>query len=719
MESSLLDNLPRIGAAYDCETHLARPKYTPPLVCSSVATVNGAELLDKQQTLNSFPRLLEPGIVVIGANLPFDFIVAAVEFARIGVDILPQLFAKYARGEVFDILIAEKLDAIYHGHLGLDPRTGAPMRNPETGKQTSWYGLAIVVDHVLGIKTAKANDEWRERYALLEGIPIAQWPEEARKYPIDDVVNPLKVALAQAGFIPRYDGSVRRSGNIHALAEIVEADFALQLGASWGFAIDEPRARALLEATLERIQADAKQFLDAGILRKDGSKDKARLKRFIAVDYGGKEGTCPTCGGRTKVPSPKTGKDINCKSCDGTGVDLDSTPTIPRTPTGGVSTARAVIDDCDSQLLSDYAAWGEQDKIVTTYGPALLEGLPMIPNVPLANERVSYGGVVQLMPRKGGVRECVIARPGYVFSSVDFTGIEMVSWAQACIDLLGHSSLAEALNKKLDAHSLLGADMVGVSYEDFLPFKKTKYADERQAAKAGNFTFAGGGGVTAFVKAKRNEPGAVTIGADGRVYRGYRFCIMIGGAQACGVEKITEWRDRPIDVPLCKRCCEVSHELRETWKRRWTEANEYFDYVNRVVENDGFVTNLANGVVRGDVTFTQAANNYFSARAACGAKRAFVRVQRECLTVRSSPLWGSHAIGFIHDEGVCEHPEDRAHEAANRVSEIFVATMREVMPDVLVQAEPALSRRYYKGAEPVYDNGDPKTGRLIPWEPEA
>jgi DNA polymerase I-like protein with 3'-5' exonuclease and polymerase domains len=66
----------------------------------------------------------------------------------------------------------------------------------------------------------------------------------------------------------------------------------------------------------------------------------------------------------------------------------------------------------------------------------------------------------------------------------------------------------------------------------------------------------------------------------------------------------------------------------------------------------------------------------------------------------------------VHDEIIAEVPEDRAHEAAHRIAEVMVETMNLYTPDVPARAEPALMRRWYKAADPVYVDG-----RLVPWEP--
>ena len=69
---------------------------------------------------------------------------------------------------------------------------------------------------------------------------------------------------------------------------------------------------------------------------------------------------------------------------------------------------------------------------------------------------------------------------------------------------------------------------------------------------------------------------------------------------------------------------------------------------------------------------------------------------------------------LMHDEIISEVPVDLAAEAAQRVADVMVETLCEVCPDVKIVAEPALMRRWYKGAAPTYVDG-----RLVPWEPEG
>ncbi len=113
-------------------------------------------------------------------------------------------------------------------------------------------------------------------------------------------------------------------------------------------------------------------------------------------------------------------------------------------------------------------------------------------------------------------------------------------------------------------------------------------------------------------------------------------------------------------------------------------------------------------------------------------KNAYCAISRECydrtcrvensehMTSRfaggPSPLYGSRPILLAHDETFAEHPESVAPEASARIGELMVEAERFMCPDLskACKAEPALMRKLYKGAEPVFENG-----RLVPWEPSA
>ncbi len=794
--------------SFDLETHLIQPGLlAPPMVCGSAAepSTRGA-LLDKAQTRAVFSAILgDRKYTIVGANIAYDMLIMLVDSARLGADIAPQIFMLYdpgrsivrghCEGRVFDVQVAEALHAIAGGHLFKDPFTLKPM----DGR----YSLDACTQQVLNRTDAKVNDTYRLRYAELEDVPLRDWPFVARQYPIDDAVNTLEVGLAQAGHLPACWTHVWTHGtgdtmscarcgetlkpetptqcmskrprrNIHELSRQVYAAWAMHLGDSWGFNIDLDAVDALETKYGDTREEDAVPFKAAGILRADGTENQSTLKALVARAYGA-YAFCPACKAG-KVPSEKTGKPVNCKVCDGSGLELPVE--VPRTETDRIGAGRDVLQESGDELLMSYAEFDESAKILSTYIPLLRRArvcvdcgrhgtkksphteecgeatyenpeyrrvpLTLRSNVLVETGRTSYSDGIHGLPRKGGIRECITARPGYLISSEDYTAGELVTLAWACLKMVGYSKLGEALNAGLDAHLALAGTMLGKSYADMLALQAAKdllAKDNRQAAKAANFGFPGGMAELTFTLRKRSEIDLFTPCENGpderkgvRGYKGLRTCILMDKAPACGIVKVTEYKKKKCP-PVCKACLESAARLREFWFRQWPEMNPrdgYFSKVSEILDQgNGEVVQLRTERVRGNVDFCSGANGFFQGLLADAAKDAFCQIQRECMdtTVRvessefmqskyaggPSPLLGSRAIILTHDESVCEHPESVAHDAATRASEIMVESLRFKCPEMAkaVKAEPALMRRLYKSAEPTFD----ASGKLIPWEP--
>ena len=381
------------------------------------------------------------------------------------------------------------------------------------------------------------------------------------------------------------------------------------------------------------------------------------------------------------------------------------------------------------------------------------------PNVLLDTGRASYGDVIQQLPRNGGIRECFVARPGKVLVSCDYGGLELATHAQNCLYTVGFSKLAEALNAGVKVHDALAATFLGVSYKEFAASLKGErgkeiaelYKNVRQAVKPANFGFPGGMGAVKLVLQQRKQ-GPDTVTFDGKKYKGLRFCVLVG-AHRCGEDstgasnKVNEYKRKPI-TPTCSACIRVAEDIREKWFLQWPENKVYLeDYINDCVENgqhvsrDGRAFRLAPGQVMQhkshrlrtviDSPFCALANGFFQGLAADGAKRALTRVSRECYdsTYRMpngerSPLYGCRIILFAHDELIVEGTEETAHIWALRISVVMVESMREYTPDVVVEAPPAIMRRWWKNAEPTYiDRHTRKLVKvpkpddiLIPWD---
>lgn len=680
--STLLTN----GVSMDTETWLLRPgNLVPPLVLGSVAWYDGqeikGELLSKEQTLELFAHLIEDiSKVICGANIAFDLAVIVREFAKRGVDVIPHIamalmgyhtenMTGIHDGRIYDLQHAEALNAIAIGMLGKDPRTGAPLKGR--------YSLDQCVQNNLGRTNAKENDTYRLRYGEFDGVPLDQLPPEAQQYPVDDALNTHQTSLAQAGAVPKISpfhnwgpkGTCTDCGatgmgqpcwvkrphqNMHDLAAQTATAFWSHMGASWGFKIDQKYVD-IIEDHVTKTRTDGlKPYIEAGLIRENGTEDRSELKRKVALAYGS-SGECETCKGTGKVPSPANPKSkIICfrlsedgvtkiKTCDGTGLQLSGD--VPRSEKDGIGYGRSYLIESGDEFLMNYAEVLEDQKTLSVYVPFLRTGrictecgnhgtekfphsegcsqpgwkdipLTLRPNPILDTGRMSYDGAVMLLPRKPGyihgptgryipsLRECFRARDGYGYSSEDFKSGEMFTHAQSCIWLLGHSDLAKALLNDVDPHGAIAATVLGVSYEEwFRRRKEPLFKAARQAAKPFSFGKPTGMSSIKLVISNRaqgpdtpSEMGPTWIddgtntGNKIRGYKGTRFCILMTGSKTCGDVKVTSWKRRDQIPPTCKACLECADHLGKVWLRQWWENQPYYD-LNEKIVNEGMTVN--------------------------------------------------------------------------------------------------------------------------------
>lgn len=657
-------SLPSSLLSFDLETHKSQPGLLcPPIVCGSFAQrwSNGQvgtslehiypSLLDDVET-----RLLRLDYVWVGANIAYDWgCVLAVR-----PDLLPLIWKAYEEERVFDVLIAGTLDAIYDGRL----REGELYNISGKKIQKGRYSLQTIVEDYLNRTDAKRNDRWRKSYALLEHLPIDQWPEDARQYPIDDAVNTLLACESQ----------LKVCHNLHDLPRQAHAALCTHLGAIWGLRTDPERVLSFKAEVDSHIKTTQEYAVSQGLMK---AKWKGRKPNKYIAGY----------SIDTKIVKERVFK------------AYDGLP--PITDTGDISRSRETLEDSGDPVLEKFAEGSKWEKL-NTYAKTLAENTTtpfnVACNILLSTGRASYEGLIQLMPRKGGVRECFVARPGTVWSSVDFAAVEMSTLAQVCLWTVGYSTLADAINAGQDPHCILGADLISTTYEDFLARKKEFNDTVRFGSKAGNFGYAGMMGPPAFVVAQKKQ--------------GFKVCNWLDPHSVCGAEKIRKWGTRDLDAPLCKRCVEIAKVIRDGYVRRWTEINPYWKWVTNNLGHAERLEQFVSKRVRGGLSGPAGANTLFQGLAADGAKAAIIRMTVEMYLDRQSPLYGSRLMIFAHDETMLEIPEENAHAAGMRQAEIMIEEMRKYTPDVKIKAEPALMRRWYKQAEPVLVDG-----KLVCWEP--
>jgi len=649
--------------AFDTETvKFDELRKAPPLVCCSMAWTGGGRLLFKYDgdgaplpARDMFSSIFST--LSTGVNLPYDCAVVGAEFP----DLIPKIFAAYSEDRITDLSARQKLLDIAAGDL----------RRPAKGKPHP-YSLGEMSKRILGRELKKGDDTWRKRYGELRPVPLAQWPAEAVSYALDDASTPLEIFEAQEHYATYLESQYREA----------RADWWLHLIHCWGFRTDQGRLERFAKKIGDEYDKLEEILIREGLIR----NDKKRTRSIAATRE------------RLTIAAAKAGVELKMTS-------------------GGVKSAPAVSTDSDTckalaefdPVLKSYARISSLKSLLTKDVVAF-RGYPQIhPNfdgLNLNGRTSSYDPQVQNLPRMVGMREVIIPRPGHLIIDNDYPQIELRTWAQICIWVLGHSRMAELLNAGLDPHLDLGSRILGVTYErakEMLKAEKaakergekglpTPASDARQISKPGNFGYMGGMGWETFIGFAREQ----------------------------------------YDIILSN---EASKNLHTNWLATWPEAKPYFAWIKNAhawmpkLNPDGsvFLTkegrrplkvatikHFVSGMVRGGAVYTDACNNYFSALAQVIGKEAMFRISRECYDVtQHSILLGCRPINWVHDQVLAECPDDAlAHDRAMRMSAIMDGVAEEILPDLKTKSEPCLARRWSKDAISLYD----AAGRLIPWE---
>lgn len=234
----------------------------------------------------------------------------------------------------------------------------------------------------------------------------------------------------------------------------------------------------------------------------------------------------------------------------------------------------------------------------------------------------------QQLPRLGGIREMFTADKGNTLLITDYSTLELAALAQVMFVQYGKSIMKDKINNGDDLHKYYASVMHGCEMKDV-----TK--DMRQQAKAANFGFPGGLGITTF-----------------RTFaKGYGL-------------NISE---------------EDAKDMKDVWHDSFPETREYLS------GEKGEVTTLT-GRKRGRTTFCAEKNTPFQGLSADGAKLAMYELDK----------LGFKIVGFVHDEIICEVPKEDADKMLIIQEKVMIDSMRVVIPDVKIAVESQISDFYTK-----------------------
>lgn len=676
---------------FDFETLLIKPGLlSPPPVCMA-GLLDDSEVpavLVPDDAIDTLKRALTnvEGQIFVGHNVAFDWAVACAH----DPDLIPLVFKAYADGRVRDTQIRQQL---------LDIRAGVLNRRPNAHPDVGQYALASLVFDYLGAdRTAEKNDAngWRLRYAELRDTPLVWWPKEALEYVQQDVLDTRAVFQAQGERAAKEQYLDPDDPTGTALVDEIRqtrAAWALHLTSCWGMRTDRAKVEKLEAWAKTEFKKLQDRMFAEGLYRLEPLTNED-LREGRQPD-----GTMPEVLTKKGKVSVKTGRPAKyVKNTDVirervANAFADSGQTVPRTDKGAVKTDADTMKLTGDELLEELAEGGPIGTVLRTFLPALKQGTE-VPigtryRVLLETGRISSSNPnLNNLPREiknkpadvPDVRECVVPRPEFLICSIDLDSAELRALGQVCLWLFGVSELAKFFQTHPDgdAHLILVADELGITYEEAVARKKAgdpEVKGLRKAFKPVSLGFYGGLGAEKFSTLARKNYGVIYT-------------------------------------------TEQSRQKKAQWMARFPEMARYFEYINaRVGFGDARIPQLAPPWAgkhreRGGVGYCDGCNGLVQGLTADSMKAAHFAVAHECYVDLGTPLYGSRPIGNIYDELLIEVPEDLAHEASFRARDVIVAEVQKWLPSIPVRATPAIARFWTKEMEAVFDAND----RLIPWQ---
>lgn len=589
-----------------------------------------------------------------------------------------------------DTGIREKLRALSrHGDILLSP--GGTKRNYALWALVKkWLGVDIS-DNKVTMRdgryfdgqgnditgTAKAGAAWRLRYAELEQVPLEQWPSEAVDYAVEDAE-----LAAAVWWMQEQARAPMGHGSMNSESLQIYADVCLRITTANGFEVDRDqveRLRQHVDRELAVIEPDLRAH---GILRSNGSINTSVVKQTVEALW------------------DRLGRE----------------PVL--TDSGDIATGKEVME-----ILSEYdptlICYSERQKLAKLRDAFLpsLRGARAYTNFDILKETgrtSSYGEREgkhqanegsfnsQQMPRRPGVRECLVPRRGYLFTSVDYKALELCSVGEVTYFLFGHSVHRELINQGMDLHSYLGASLA-IHTDPGL----VGSTSDRMAAYKHLIT-----NLTLKVDDQDNSSTAQDmrhIKKQAKKYRNLAKPIGLGYPGGLGVKTMPVFARTVYHVDITE---EQSREFKAMWLDTYPEMVQYFKWLQTETDpnNKGLYVYHTPGLqrFRAACTYCAASNGMaMQSLSADGAKRSIAWLGRATAgglahdSDVSVILDQCYTAAFIHDEHFIAIPDDDlATERALAISRLMRLSMLQHMPDMRIDADPALMRRWVKDAEP-------------------
>ena len=724
----------RTVIGWDTETFLiTQENLAPKIVCLSMSLPDGDgdSLLgnDDPEKLDDTVRdILRSTFIFAGQNVGYDLTVLAANFPQY----LTAIFDALQAERFSCTMIREKLLSLTEtGQIDFE-------RLPSGVTVKKSYSLAGIVQYYFNVDISAskdASDAWRTNYNVFDGVPVAEWPEDARQYAMDDAAWARKIWHMQE---TRRQNMIQRRGIDPFATEgfRVFVDFCLKLMAARGVATDPAKVaetEAMYAAMLTPDKLDL--LIREGILiPATPPRPHKNAKEHVEGCKGTKKDPCAcpprmTAGTEESISQTRLREYVLALSSVIPEIKPKYTAPTEKFPKGQLQVNADFLDDYADMdpVLTQYKHRQDIQKMVTTELPRMkLNGTVAAVVHPqydclkatgrtssFSSKSDSYASFncQNVDPRARG---CFVPRPGYLLFSIDYSQMELGTLAQTCYSLFGYSVLRDKINAGVDVHAYTGARLALANEPRLTPYLSgirtvtpENVFQVFAALKGGDDTAQG------IYKKWRKFAKPVNLGYPGGL--GPKTFVRYAKGQGVLVNE------------------EEAALFRELWKQTYPEMVDYFKHINTACidrynkgwdedekeEYDLYSYTTPFGLHRAGCDYCAAANGLgLQSPSAEGALTALLALVRSCYDPAMGSVLGPDRYGltvspimFIHDEFVGEvRDDDRATERLEEIRRLMIESMRLVTPDVVVNATPCLMRRWDKDAKPVYVDG-----KLVPW----
>jgi len=486
----------------------------------------------------------------------------------------------------------------------------------------------------------------------------------------------------------------------------VYADMALRIYSMEGFNIDREQVKIMRSVVDEAVNHANTHLLRNGIVRSNGSVDTKMLHERIEAAWALK-GRHPLLSDTGRISA--SGEALE----ELVGVD----------PILDVYAERQSHIKLQTSFLPNLAG----DKVWSNYDILKETGrTSSYGNSDKAKRKPLYPAVnIQQIPRAEGVRECFLppqpnpsAPNGYVILSCDYAALELCSVAQVTYSLFNWSTHRDKINEGYDLHTFLGAGMAmrldprlvdsAINHDEAYHILNAKRKIKVRSAE---------------LDPSKEAEELRTIKKAAGLFRNFAKPTGLGYPGGLGPSTMVMYAKTTYGIVMDE---DQSTTFRDLWRGVYPEMPLFFDWVNKQHDPQYNSPDLFCYETQGYNRF-RAASTYcatangksMQSLSADGAKRNVAWTARAfCGGLPPdnpySLLSDCIPLAFIHDEDLVAVPYDElTTERCLLVAQLMVEAMKISMPDVLIKADPAISRKWTKAAEPEWQDDPARVDRVF------